>query len=139
MVAGFVGVPALKVVAFQPAQWALYRDLRLMALKDSPEAFGGTYAQAARVSDAVWASRLANADGVRDLPLLLLVDDVAAGMAWGTMDRTSTETACVYQMWVAPEYRGLGGGSLLLDQIICLLYTSPSPRDGLLSRMPSSA
>ena len=25
------------------------------------------------------------------------------------------------------------------DFIICLLYTSPSPRDGLLSRMPSSA
>ena len=23
--------------------------------------------------------------------------------------------------------------------IVCLLYTSPSPRDGLLSRMPSSA
>ena len=25
------------------------------------------------------------------------------------------------------------------DQQVCLLYTSPSPRDGLLSRMPSSA
>ena len=25
------------------------------------------------------------------------------------------------------------------QQEICLLYTSPSPRDGLLSRMPSSA
>ena len=25
------------------------------------------------------------------------------------------------------------------DYQICLLYTSPSPRDGLLSRMPSSA
>ena len=25
------------------------------------------------------------------------------------------------------------------DPAICLLYTSPSPRDGLLSRMPSSA
>ena len=25
------------------------------------------------------------------------------------------------------------------DVEICLLYTSPSPRDGLLSRMPSSA
>ena len=25
------------------------------------------------------------------------------------------------------------------DNNICLLYTSPSPRDGLLSRMPSSA
>ena len=30
---------------------------------------------------------------------------------------------------------------ILRDQkrIVCLLYTSPSPRDGLLSRMPSSA
>ena len=25
------------------------------------------------------------------------------------------------------------------DLVTCLLYTSPSPRDGLLSRMPSSA
>ena len=25
------------------------------------------------------------------------------------------------------------------DPTVCLLYTSPSPRDGLLSRMPSSA
>ena len=33
---------------------------------------------------------------------------------------------------------GLGAPALILP-IICLLYTSPSPRDGLLSRMPSSA
>ena len=26
-----------------------------------------------------------------------------------------------------------------IESLICLLYTSPSPRDGLLSRMPSSA
>ena len=26
-----------------------------------------------------------------------------------------------------------------VDSTVCLLYTSPSPRDGLLSRMPSSA
>ena len=37
---------------------------------------------------------------------------------------------------------GLGDGADLVDleqQGVCLLYTSPSPRDGLLSRMPSSA
>ena len=28
---------------------------------------------------------------------------------------------------------------VLRQEYICLLYTSPSPRDGLLSRMPSSA
>ena len=32
---------------------------------------------------------------------------------------------------VDPSFRGQG--------LACLLYTSPSPRDGLLSRMPSSA
>ena len=31
------------------------------------------------------------------------------------------------------------GNSLFQMQKNCLLYTSPSPRDGLLSRMPSSA
>ena len=32
------------------------------------------------------------------------------------------------------------GGTLYNTQLLfCLLYTSPSPRDGLLSRMPSSA
>ena len=30
-------------------------------------------------------------------------------------------------------------GQIYLDNKVCLLYTSPSPRDGLLSRMPSSA
>ena len=30
-------------------------------------------------------------------------------------------------------------GYTLYHQLTCLLYTSPSPRDGLLSRMPSSA
>ena len=35
----------------------------------------------------------------------------------------------------------LGGttGEYYAQSISCLLYTSPSPRDGLLSRMPSSA
>ena len=32
-----------------------------------------------------------------------------------------------------------GNGTGLVVTVTCLLYTSPSPRDGLLSRMPSSA
>ena len=37
-----------------------------------------------------------------------------------------------------PDANGIGGSSHLKG-LACLLYTSPSPRDGLLSRMPSSA
>ena len=33
----------------------------------------------------------------------------------------------------------IGKGDQSRNRITCLLYTSPSPRDGLLSRMPSSA
>ena len=46
-----------------------------------------------------------------------------------------------------PMIAALGGGPRLgieirdlgKEDLACLLYTSPSPRDGLLSRMPSSA
>ena len=38
-----------------------------------------------------------------------------------------------------PRLTELHLGGLGTNAKICLLYTSPSPRDGLLSRMPSSA
>ena len=36
-------------------------------------------------------------------------------------------------------YRVEANWKLAIENYLCLLYTSPSPRDGLLSRMPSSA
>ena len=36
-----------------------------------------------------------------------------------------------------PQYEHVA--VIIAEDITCLLYTSPSPRDGLLSRMPSSA
>ena len=37
------------------------------------------------------------------------------------------------------EFKEFAWAHRNLQNIYCLLYTSPSPRDGLLSRMPSSA
>ena len=39
----------------------------------------------------------------------------------------------------APEKCAASPSGFQWFDLICLLYTSPSPRDGLLSRMPSSA
>ena len=56
------------------------------------------------------------------------------------------EPSCL--LTLRDEYKSLLPGAasdtvasraLLIEEFICLLYTSPSPRDGLLSRMPSSA
>ena len=54
-------------------------------------------------------------------PLYAAYIDIKA--AFDSVDRTA--------LWRALRARGVPD--------ICLLYTSPSPRDGLLSRMPSSA
>ena len=41
--------------------------------------------------------------------------------------------------FLRPQPRGVNGFRERIQNYVCLLYTSPSPRDGLLSRMPSSA
>ena len=42
-------------------------------------------------------------------------------------------------MYVIPKFRGIGINKRVMEYLICLLYTSPSPRDRQKSRMPSSA
>ena len=50
----------------------------------------------------------------------------------------AVERACRSRGWA--QGRNLSAcGAKSLSSCTCLLYTSPSPRDGLLSRMPSSA
>ena len=55
-------------------------------------------------------------------------------MAWSTWANEDSKNASIDKFNEA-----LAGAAEMLDGQPCLLYTSPSPRDGLLSRMPSSA
>ena len=60
------------------------------------------------------------------------------GMKWGVrryQNKDGTLTAAGRSRYVGSNAEGTDEKS----QKSCLLYTSPSPRDGLLSRMPSSA
>ena len=59
---------------FAQHEWAVYKDLRLRALADSPDAFGSTLAKEQNRSDAEWASRLAAGVNSWDLPLVAEVD-----------------------------------------------------------------
>ena len=56
--------------------------------------------------------------------------------------RQLSEVAGISNPYISQIERGLKKPSAEILQALakaCLLYTSPSPRDGLLSRMPSSA
>jgi GNAT superfamily N-acetyltransferase len=104
---------------FVPDEWRTYRDLRLRALADAPDAFGRTLAQEKDRPDAEWLDRLASgADRRWNLPLLAEVGKEPIGLAWGRIEESRPEVANLYQMWVAPEYRGLGVGQMLLEAVI---------------------
>ena len=82
------------------------------------------------------------ADGASDdLLQLVFVGDAA----FGRLDDRGLDLRddLVEQSLILGEAPGVdlgAGGDLAAGRIDdCLLYTSPSPRDGLLSRMPSSA
>ena len=102
---------------FSPAQWELYRDLRLSSLLDSPDAFGGTHALEVARPPEVWQARLAAAatSGL-DLPLLARVGEGLAGLCWAKRDASHLDIVNLYQMWVAPRFRGAGVGSALLQR-----------------------
>ena len=56
---------------------------------------------------------------------------------WGRSRRAPTDSGRTGR--VHAELVRVAEGSAVATRLVCLLYTSPSPRDGLLSRMPSSA
>jgi GNAT superfamily N-acetyltransferase len=108
-----------KIRTFAPHEWGTYRDLRLRALADSPDAFGGTLADEKGRSDAEWSRRLASGDDSRAiLPLVAEVCGEPIGLAWGRIDTSNPDVAALYQMWVAPSHRGLGAGQMLLEAVI---------------------
>jgi GNAT superfamily N-acetyltransferase len=112
-------VDTLSVRPFRSEEWRTYRELRLRALADSPDAFGSTLAAEAGRGDDDWADRLRRGiDPQRSLPLIAEFGDTPIGLAWGRIDDVHSDAANVYQMWVAPSHRRLGAGARLLETII---------------------
>jgi len=109
----------ITVRRFGADEWRTHRDLRLRALTDAPDSFGSTFEREAARTDQDWATRLAHAaTSSAEIPLVALQDDVPVGLAWGRQDDDEPGVAHLYQVWVAPDARGLGVARLLLDAVI---------------------
>lgn len=104
---------------FEAHEWRAYRDLRLRALADSPDAFGSTLAAEQDRPDSEWARRLAaGMDEHAQLPLVAELNGEAIGLAWSRMDSADPRLAHVYQMWVDPAHRRHGAARLLMETIL---------------------
>ena len=92
----------------------LFKDVRLRALKDSPDAFGSTYETAVTRSDASWQEQTTQSSGgnLRNT-LLAFNQDLCIGLAALYREPYSSEGE-VLQMWIEPEYRGTGAAAARL-------------------------
>ena len=110
---------APSIRTFAPHEWRTYRDLRLHALTDSPDAFGRTLAEEEGRDDTEWSSRLTSSAASRhDLPLVAEIGAESVGLAWGRIDPAEPEVAYIFQVWVAADSRRLGVGKALLEAVI---------------------
>lgn len=113
-----IGMPAT-IRRFDEHEWPIYRDLRLRALADSPDAFGSSYDLEAARGDGEWEARLR--DGVRDqhqCPLVAFMKNAPVGLAWARRDAHEHTLAHLFQVWVAPTYRGQQIGRQLTAAVI---------------------
>ena len=138
------------------------RSLRLAALKDAPYAYGAKYEVDKDKPISVWQESLEISNW-----FFASIDEEDIGLVGVEKAGTDRISDCwIFGWWIAEQYRGKGIVKLMLEEIdkfciennwlhqglgvwpenqravaayICLLYTSPSPRDRTRSRMPSSA
>lgn len=93
-----------------PEDWRLYKEVRLRALRESPDAYSSTVQRESRFLGTTWRSRLASAH-----TLLALDGTVVVGTATGIPDRRNGAGREVVAMWVSPDARGKRIATHLLD------------------------
>lgn len=95
--------------------WPIVRDVRLRALRESPDAFGASLAREERFTEAHWRMRL------RTSPTWVAVDDDGAGRGLVSLvpePGSPEDDRHVVSLWVAPESRRRGLGWSLLDTVV---------------------
>ena len=95
-----------------PDDWAVWRDLRLSALTDAPEAFGSVFADWKDADEHRWRRRL------EDLTFnaVAVVDGTPVGQVSGA-DPDGTGGVDVTSMWVSPHSRGTGTADALIRAV----------------------
>jgi ribosomal protein S18 acetylase RimI-like enzyme len=93
------------------------RRVRLEALRESPAAFGSTYAAEAQLAESEWIKRATPDASGRSIGFLAFDRQTACGIVRGWLDDRVEATAWVQSMWVAPAQRRLGLGRELVEAV----------------------
>lgn len=104
----------IEVVRVKSDDWRIWRDLRLAALAEAPEAFASTLAEWSGAGDTEqrWRTRLEDVG----LNVVVLCDGEATGMVSATAPE-GDRPVVLMSMWVAPASRGRGVGDEAIRQV----------------------
>jgi ribosomal protein S18 acetylase RimI-like enzyme len=106
----------LTIVPLSPRVLNDFKAVRLRALKDTPSAFGRTYAEESNFSDAEWLNRVTIWNsGSRSVCYIAMNGGEPCGIIACYLDDHDPPRPNVASMWVAPSHRRSGLGTRLLD------------------------
>jgi GNAT superfamily N-acetyltransferase len=107
----------MDVRPLRPDEGLIYRSLRLRALRDTPDAFGQTLAEAESLSDAEWIQRAGEIAACPEREVLFIArdGDIPCGTVYLRSESGVTE---LYAMWVDPAFRRRHVASALLEAAI---------------------
>jgi ribosomal protein S18 acetylase RimI-like enzyme len=94
-----------------PDDWEEFRDIRLRALADSPDAFGSTLEREQAFTEADWRTRLTG-------PVYIVADPTPVAVG-GLFDNEGVGQ--IWGMWTDPAHRGQGHARRILDAVTPLL------------------
>lgn len=109
---------AVRIQRLYEADWERFREVRLRALQQDPQAFSTTAAEAAQLTGAEWRARLrARAAFVADDGgrLVGLVSGIAAEPS---ESGDHADAAELISMWVEADYRGRGIADQLVEAVV---------------------
>jgi ribosomal protein S18 acetylase RimI-like enzyme len=112
----------MDVVRLPIEKWKEYRDLRLRALKEDPEAFSASYATGQAQPDEFWKKRLADSqEGEWSWLLFATEDDRLIGMIGAFVEDEIPDTATIVSVYVPKEERGRGISTKLMAKMLRVL------------------
>lgn len=95
-----------------PEEWRVWRDNRLRALEDAPDAFGRTLSEERAFDDELWQTRVASSEVAQ---FVADANGEIVGIAAATIDPEDASVAWIFSMWIAPNARRRGIARALLD------------------------